>query len=342
MKRRFRVGRLLGYSLLLVGMLACMQAVQVVVAPDRRVGVLYHGFQTNAIRFSPDGRWLLSTGVEMLPTRQLEGSTRVWRTDTWKAAHRIPDAEPVGSFTADGRRLLTLDEEGRVGIREVDPGRGWIGRPAALPLQGCKDAALSPDGTLLAAVSLARPQLAIYRVEPLRRIAAIPQAAELLGFSSDGRLLAYTTRSSEKGSEYVFVEARSGKILHRAPGHLAVFSPGGELAVGTDGGSTLTFWDTRTWKVSRTIYTRLSLITSLAFSADAQLLAVGHDDGAMVMDLESGRVVMRMQRPFSRRQVAFAPHAPLLALLSGDTIEIWKVPPRAELMFRARFREHRP
>lgn len=107
-----------------------------------------HDAAVNAVRFSPDGRWIASASDD--------GSTRCWNPDTGQPAGPAmahPASVSTLFFSPDGARLLTVCADQSVRLWEVPSGRLLLGpvpandfrfkRPAAAA------AAFSPDGRRL-------------------------------------------------------------------------------------------------------------------------------------------------------------------------------------------------
>ncbi len=101
--------------------------------------------------FSPDGRWLvISTGDE-------EGSDHgyhFWRTDTWKRERFLPAklCFPSVAFTGDGQIIAMSVTPQQILLADPADGRE-IARLSTLQPIGPRPAAVSPDGTKLAAIT---------------------------------------------------------------------------------------------------------------------------------------------------------------------------------------------
>jgi serine/threonine protein kinase/WD40 repeat protein len=111
------------------------------------------------VGFSPDRRWLLTTG----------GGYRLWKVDSWQEGPRIAPPGESGSFafTADGK-LLALSA-GFSEIRLVDPDSGAeVGRLAAPDQTRLNPQCFSPDGSQLAALGEESQVLYLWDLRVLR------------------------------------------------------------------------------------------------------------------------------------------------------------------------------
>jgi WD40 repeat protein len=117
---------------------------------EQRVAFTNHQRQVNAVLFTPDGRTLISTS--------LDGSARFWDVAAGRELAN-PLRSHVGSIcaaalTPDGRRLVTGGERPRDAVKLWD----LVARRELLSLPGegefFAQLVFSPDGSMLAAVSL--------------------------------------------------------------------------------------------------------------------------------------------------------------------------------------------
>ena len=121
------------------------------------------------------------------------------------------------------------------------------------------------------------------------------------------------------------------------------FSPGGTtLAVGARGADQssrgmVKLWEfpPKAWDVLR----RRSLNTldaatergiSVAFSSHSKTLAVGSDDGVRLFDVDTGKNVAVLQKPYGNT-VAFSPVGTILAAGAIDGIKLWDVSTKKEI-----------
>lgn len=77
--------------------------------PVRDLPVAEHCF----VSFSPDGKWLLSTG----------GGARLWSVGTWNEGPKLGKSASIGAFSADGSLLALQDAPGVVRLVVPDTGK---------------------------------------------------------------------------------------------------------------------------------------------------------------------------------------------------------------------------
>lgn len=144
---------------------------------------------THLLHWSPDGVWLATSDLESAtdPRR----ITRLWRVADGEALTTLPAAAPIAvgalrlpSWSADGRRLAALADDGRTHV--------WDMRTLQ-HLSSFEDAssvarlALSPDGTRLAASTRHDAAIRIRDVESGRLSIVLGSTAPLTDSASDHR-----------------------------------------------------------------------------------------------------------------------------------------------------------
>jgi WD40 repeat protein/DNA-binding SARP family transcriptional activator len=237
------------------------------------------------------------------------------------------------ALSRDGRTLAAVDDLGRVYLWDTLTGHRLAG-PLGQSTPSIGVAAFSPDGHLLATGALAgtagRLELwdvasrTVVRQLPLPTEDAITGAA----FSSDGRVLAAGTLAGDLILWNPASGARLGPILHlhhpkpTSPVSLA-FAPGGATLVTSTPDDKTIVWDVARRRPVRTIPLGAAV---LALSSDGRTLALGQEDGSIVLaDAATGRrrrVVHGPRVP----QLAFSPDGATLASLSDDrTVVVWNV-----------------
>lgn len=213
----------------------------------------------------------------------------------------------------------------------------------------------SPDQTLAASVAADR-KIQIWRLDNgslIQSLRGHEQMADCLAFSPDGRLLA----SGAADKTVRLWEVESGKLIQtlRTPAgvtRLAFSSTGGALAAGA--GETILLWRSSDWSQMQTLkgrnplfsedgsllarvmveggkqivvlqevggdHPRLRIPTegsSLAFSPDGSLLAVSGMD-ITLWEVQSGRLLQKVENPSRHGKVVFSPDGKLLLLSAGD------------------------
>jgi WD40 repeat protein len=249
-----------------------------------------------ALLFSPDGKTIVSTG--------LDGVVTLWEAKTVAPrgtlrGHSASVRQLV--FSPEGATLYTASDDGTVIAWDLN-GNRRLGRPFTFTHDGAYDPALdrhpgrfSPDGRLIA-VGLKDAGIRLWDASALTPAGPplLETAGEVkaLAFSSDGQTLAAVTSS---GMATLWdVESRS---LRQEPFHL------GSFAVG------------------------------MSFSTDGTTLATASPGGVKLWDVATGAVRGRVGDGMSADDVAFSPSAPLLAFVrtAGGNAEVWDVAQRSRI-----------
>jgi WD40 repeat protein/tRNA A-37 threonylcarbamoyl transferase component Bud32 len=288
-------------------------------APRELACVQGHEGDTYCVTWSPDGRTLVSCG--------LDGFVRLWDPETLqrRAAWRAHEDEVnIVLFSPDGRGLATASDDGSIRLWALpEPtllarleGHGdWVesmayspdgkslaasGRDGVVRLWDvaaaqCRERLdleaglihmlmFSPDGQTLAAAT-ARGGGVLLNVGPLRRRTAVNAAEEVrsVTFSPDGRTLALGL--SWKG-EIHLVEAAGNRDLHVLRGHqssvrLASFSPDGSLLASCGDDGKLRVWDARTGRLRSAVDVANDRVWCATWSPDGKRVATADRNGAV-------------------------------------------------------------
>jgi WD40 repeat protein len=221
--------------------------------------------------------------------------------------------------------LVTASIDGRAvlwdlaGDRRLDR-RFPVGLPFDFPFTP-RGIAVSPDGRTLA-VTQDEGSVDLIDTTTLRQRGVLPAvhaAATAVAFSPDGRLLAVTG----VGGSVTLVDARTlapaGSLEMGVDSDAIAFSPGGRLLAAAEEdvrdplakGGPLRVWDVR--RRALTAFRGGSAANSIAFSPNGRLLAAAETErGTEVREVDTGRLVTRLDTGDFSRSVAFSPDGGLL------------------------------
>ena len=301
-----------------------------------------HEGSVDAMRFTPDGRTLVTSGAD--------GALIVWDVAAARSARRSP-ATPRGTcmdshVSPDGRTLYSGGHDERAFAWDLTGDRSLV-RPFAVARPFVPDdgdelprgLALSPDGRTLA-LGHSDGTVDFLDAQTLRRrrsVRALRGFVGAIAYSPDGRLLAV---AGQRGQVTLW-DARTLRPAGELSGLRTVvqtlaFSPDGrrlavaEIGTEQDPGdpASTTGASVRVWDVRRRAPTGVRFETaspSLAFSPDGRLLAAAAiSRPTEVRDARTGRLVARLRTPDWGRSVAFSPDGALLATGHFDgTGQLW-------------------
>ncbi len=292
-----------------------------------------HEGSVGAMRFTPDGRTLVTSGAD--------GVLNVWDVARGEIREKLTGhakGEVYGlSISPDGRTLYSSGHDERAFAWDLTGDRSLV-RPFAVARPFVPDGdelprglALSPDGRTLAlghsdgTVDLLDAQT-LHRRRSLRALRGFVGA---IAYSPDARLLAV---AGQRGQVTLW-DARTlrpaGELsglrtviqtLAFSPdsGRLAVAELGTEVEAGVASsitGASVGVWDVRSRAPTGVRFETAS--PSLAFSPDGRLLAAAAiSRPTEVRDARNGKLVARLRTTDWGRSVAFSPDGALLA--TGD------------------------
>jgi WD40 repeat protein len=279
----------------------------------RNYGGFWHLSGAAPVRFSPDGRLLLTDVVnDTLALTDAKTGKEVRRFQLPKEDHNhyVP---AVTAFSADGKMVLVQgvgrDHVLAAGLTEhtrSQPVYGWdvdtglLILTRIIPAFDSGTGAFSPDGRLLIASSQKLVDLKTGGVRPLVNT-PIELGEPLLAFSPDGRLLAFTNYHggagvpSGQGSSVNVYETITGRLISRTEavqgGYFGLaFSHDGRL-VAAPGREALYIWESATGKCllrleakgRLTQWNAANFAACLAFAPDGNVLATGLADGTVLL-----------------------------------------------------------
>jgi WD40 repeat protein len=293
-----------------------------------------HTGRISLIRFSPDGRQLITVGRD--------GAVTVWHPFS-QSTHRTVDAPDRAfhgmAFTPDGQSLLTIDGSGEVLSWDptIEKTHSTLFRHAS----ALNSITVSPTGAFLAAGdSRGRVLLGDLKTEDLN----IPSPLSILDdqergsvfdltFSPNGRALAV---GSAPSTIFVIdlVTRESIPGLTNISGNSPVFSPDGrQLALRVD--NRVDVWDTSTCKILFVLRGHAGSVAQVAYNPNGRTIATASDDRTVkfwnATDGTELSSIVGHRSPVSC--LAFSPQG--RSLLSADrdgAIKIWQIATGSELM----------
>jgi WD40 repeat protein len=300
-------------------------------APIEALPATGHQGDVNSVAFSPNGRWLATSGDDR--------TVKLWDTATGRLVRILAGhVKNVGdvAFSPDGRYLASSDgqqvvhlwdpENGTL-IRSFtetqDRGRLYVARQAI---------AFSPDSVLLAqgyalwdVASGARIRDS-YRIDE-RTPPPGDEVSPAVAFSSDGRRLAIAGARWPAG----LWDTASGRLIHTFAKETTeivsvAYSPDRAiLATGsTDGWTRL--WNTETGQLLRELERQRATVASVAFSPDGRwIAAAGHDRKIVIRSVADGAHVRTLEGHANAvLSIAFSSDGQWLASGSADqTFLVW-------------------
>ncbi|WP_149256896.1 TIR domain-containing protein [Actinomadura sp. K4S16] len=285
------------------------------------------GTMVSGLAFDADGETLFSTSG---------GTVRKWSVNDREQiaeypAHRAatgsfhPSGPHTMAVSANGRVLVTVDQDTRARISDTSAGGG----PRGLPGSGYSSAAVSPNGTIVATGS-ADGTVQLWDASTQRLlggVAAHKKGVTGVVFSPNGRTMA---SASADGTAQLWDVATRRPVESPLAGHsrdirAVAVSPDGRLLATVCGDGTVRLWDASLHRPLAQPYMAHGH-RAISFVDHARVLVTSDSRGTVqTRDVASGRLLGSV-RTATRKAPGFAltsPDGGVLAIASGGALQLW-------------------
>jgi len=276
-----------------------------------------HGRHAQAVRFTRDGKLLVSAGQDAY--------VRLWSVPSFTAAGTLEghtNSVNSLSFTAGDQLLATGSTDGTVRLWSFPEGRCLH----TLPRQAT--GVFAPEGDRLATIGV-KGQVVLWEAGTGKQIISIPaidKRTTALAFSPDGSLLLIG------GTGPIHrVAVADGQKEGALNGHKVVVaclrvSPDGQWLASTGADGYLRLWSTRDWTEVRSVKLEGCGVLQMAFAPHSDTVTVSADYLIQTYSVKDGKVVERIEVPLKGLYgVAISPDGKYLANAAADgKIRVWE------------------
>jgi len=282
---------------------------------------LGHTRSVNSVKFSPDGRWVLSGSDD--------GTVKLWDVVTGKEVRTFAghtDRISSVAFSPDGRQVLSGSNDETVKLWDMVTGREV--RTFTGHTDPVCSVAFSPDGKQVLSGSWGPDNnFKLWDVvtgKEVRTFAGHTNDVSSVAFSPDGRHVLSGANDDTVKLWDVVTGKEVRTFMVRSYGNSVAFSPDGKqvLSGNYDG---IKLWDTATGKEMRPLG-HTGVVNSVVFSPDGKQILSGYEDGTIALwDVVIGKEVRTFTgHTGSVYSVAFSPDGRQVLSGSWDsTVKLW-------------------
>ena len=261
-----------------------------------------HRSDVRDLAFSPDGKFLASTGAE--------GDIRIWELETNKVVREL---KPRGRTASGGQGFMNKSDRTIESIA-FHPSGQWL-------VEACRET----DGS---------GTVRLWSMEQPGQSRVLESSAPGLRsavFTADGKHVAYNTRTGERAIHHIVVrDIESGKIDldfvdDRLAATLLLYSPDLKM-LASAGGTKLIVWDVKSRTLLHDIKGYTKPINTLGFSPDSTILAAaGDEDAVRLWRMDDGKRIREFKcEQEGINEVAFSPSGKTIATAGNDrSVKLW-------------------
>jgi WD40 repeat protein len=318
-----------------------------------------HRYGVTSVRFSPDGQWLVSTGMDFnaivwdpktgvrqsgitqfntvngaefsedgqyLVSFSDDGTARVWNFQTGQIVKEMPFDSKVkaSAFILDGQYIASGTSDGTFAIWQINAA-GKDNLPI-LPQDTTRSVAFNQDGTKAYVANYAEIDVTDTGSRETKTLVSFPVSMNYVTFSPDGK---WAVTKDYDTTTRVY-ELDNGNMLYEKtiPGQETIFSfsQDGKTIIASAGDNTADVWDTATGKEGGTMK-HDNPISAVALSKDGTLAASVSSEGVVkVWNAANGNPITSVDQKDYVYSVAFSPDGQKLVTGNyNNTAVIWDV-----------------